>query len=82
MPKQPIDPSQIPWYRQFWPWFIIAIPSTAVIGGFVTLWLALTNPETLVVEESEYNQIRSELKAQGSPGEETTESGENEDGAN
>jgi hypothetical protein len=25
-----------PWYRQGWPWFLIAVPATAVIGGIVT----------------------------------------------
>lgn len=64
MTSQPQNPDQAPWYRQFWPWFIIAIPSTAVIGGFFTLWLAITNPETLVVDQQEYEQIRDELKAQ------------------
>jgi hypothetical protein len=64
MTKRSEDPALIPWYRQFWPWFIIAIPSTAVIGGMITLWLALTYPETLVVDEQEYQQIRAELKAQ------------------
>jgi len=53
-----------PWYRQFWPWVIIAIPSLAVIGGIVTFWLAVSHPETLVVDEAEYRQIRSELRAQ------------------
>jgi hypothetical protein len=53
-----------PWYRQFWPWFLILIPSLAVIGGFVTLWLALSHPETLVVDEREYEKIRGELRAQ------------------
>jgi len=64
---QATDPATIPWYRQFWPWFIIAIPSAAVIGGMVTLWLALSHPETLVVDESEYRQIRDELRAQDRP---------------
>ena len=53
-----------PWYRQFWPWVLIAIPASAVVMGGITLWLALSNPVYLVVDEQEYNQIRSELKAQ------------------
>ena len=68
---QPTDPAAIPWYRQFWPWFIIAIPSAAVVGGMVTLWLALSHPETLVVEEAEYQQIRDELRAQEHSGRDT-----------
>jgi hypothetical protein len=52
-----------PWYRQFWPWFIIALPATAVIASFVTLWLALTHPDHLVIDEEEYRNLNSELKA-------------------
>lgn len=34
-----------PWYRQFWPWVLIALPAAAVIGCAVTIWLVLQNPE-------------------------------------
>jgi hypothetical protein len=43
-----------PWYRQFWPWFVAFPPAAAVIGGFVTLWLAGAGP-ALVVDD--YGQI-------------------------
>ena len=54
----------VPWYRQFWPWFIIALPTSAVIASFISLWLAVSNPVHLVVTQDEYQQLRSELKAQ------------------
>jgi len=54
----------LPWYRQFWPWFIIALPASAVIASFISLWLAISNPDHLIVTEDEYQQLRSELKAQ------------------
>ena len=54
----------LPWYRQFWPWFIIALPTAAVIGSFVSLWLAVSHPDYLVVSEGQYQQIKNELKAQ------------------
>lgn len=58
-------PGQLePWYRQFWPWFIIALPTSAVIASFISLWLAVSNPVHLVVTQDEYQQLRSELKAQ------------------
>jgi len=58
-------PEQLtPWYRQFWPWFIIALPTAAVIASFVSLWLAVSHPDHLVVTEDEYLQLKSELKAQ------------------
>ena len=53
----------LPWYRQFWPWFIIALPTAAVIGSFVSLWLAVSHPDFLVVSEDEYQQIKDDLKA-------------------
>jgi hypothetical protein len=30
-----------PWYRQAWPWFLISLPATAVVGGIVTAVLAV-----------------------------------------
>jgi hypothetical protein len=37
-----------PWYRQLWPWLLILPPAAAVIGGFITLYLAVSRPDTLV----------------------------------
>lgn len=44
-----------PWYRQFWPWFLIALPGSVVIASAVTLWLALSSPNPMVVDD--YSQI-------------------------
>ena len=33
-----------PWYRQFWPWFILAILSWGVVSATITLSVALKNP--------------------------------------
>lgn len=40
-----------PWYRQFWPWFIIAFPSTAVIAGIATAIIASKDGVNLVAED-------------------------------
>jgi uncharacterized protein len=40
-----------PWYRQAWPWFLIAFPAIAVIAGAVTLWLAVSTSDGLVVDD-------------------------------
>lgn len=40
-----------PWYRQGWPWFLIAIPAVAVVAGMITLWLAVSTWDGLVVDD-------------------------------
>lgn len=40
----------LPWYKQFWPWFIISIPATAVVAGLYMLWLSLQTMDSLVVK--------------------------------
>jgi len=42
-------PNQEPdWYKQFWPWFLIFFPATAVIAGIATLILAVQSDDGLV----------------------------------
>src|SRR5690606_10429954 len=40
-----------PWHRQFWPWFLIALPAVVVIACFYTVYLALNNPLSIVKED-------------------------------
>jgi hypothetical protein len=37
-----------PWYRNPWVWLVIAIPGLTVIGGLLTIYLAITNPHIMV----------------------------------
>lgn len=37
-----------PWYRQFWPWFLIALPGSVVIAGLTTVYIAFKGADTLV----------------------------------
>ena len=37
-----------PWYRHFWPWFIIGMLSAAVIGSFVSLYFALHTTDVVL----------------------------------
>ena len=32
-----------PWYREPWPWILMAGPFLAIIGCAITIYLALTN---------------------------------------
>ncbi|WP_455234853.1 FixH family protein [Thiogranum longum] len=40
-----------PWYRQGWPWLLISLPASAVIGGIITIILAVQSPNALVVDD-------------------------------
>lgn len=79
----PLAAEHPPWYRQFWPWFIIALPASAVIASFITLWLAISHPDQLVVDEDAYRQLKSELKAQApAEGKKENETGKSEPHSN
>ena len=39
------------WYRQFWPWFLITFPLTAVVAGLFTLYLAIISDDGLVADD-------------------------------
>ena len=41
----------LPWYRQFWPWFLIALPASVVVAGFSTMYIANRHADDLVVDE-------------------------------
>jgi hypothetical protein len=45
-----VDASK-PWYRQFWPWFLIALPATSVVAGLTTLAIAIRNQDSLVRDD-------------------------------
>lgn len=43
------DNDTIPWYRQFWPWFIIMLPASAVVASLYTVSLAYRTTDSLVI---------------------------------
>jgi hypothetical protein len=47
----PEDPSPTPWYRQFWPWFLIALPASSVVAGLTTVWISLQDRDGLVATD-------------------------------
>jgi hypothetical protein len=56
MEREDIDP----WYRQFWPWFIIALPASAVVAGLYTLWIAMQTTDSLVVRSDDGMNVVTE----------------------
>ena len=39
------------WSREPWPWILMALPASAVVAGFVTLWLAIQSDNSMVVAD-------------------------------
>lgn len=44
-----------PWYKEPWPWIIMAGPVTVIIAGVITIWLAMTSFDGMV-EDDYYKQ--------------------------
>ena len=40
-----------PWYKQFWPWFLISFPAIAVFAGIATIVLAIKSDDGLVKDD-------------------------------
>jgi hypothetical protein len=53
------SPSHItPWYKQFWPWFLIAVPLSSFIVGFIVVHFATNTTDSLVIDDY-YKEGRS-----------------------
>ena len=40
-----------PWYREPWPWIVMAGPASAVVAGMAMLWLAIDSNDGLVIDD-------------------------------
>jgi hypothetical protein len=40
-----------PWYREPWPWILMAPPAAALAAGAATLWIAVSTADGLVAED-------------------------------
>ena len=40
-----------PWYREPWPWILMAAPAAAIVGCAVTIWLAMATADGLVADD-------------------------------
>ncbi len=56
-----------PWYKQFWPWFIIALLATAVVASLNMVFLAFSTTDSLVTEAPDGMDVVAErhLAAEG-----------------
>ena len=41
----------LPWYKQFWPWFLIALPASVVVAGLTTWGIAARHADDLVADD-------------------------------
>ena len=57
MSHQPIHHSPFtihpakPWYREPWPWILMAGPAAVIVAGAFTIWLAVASADGLVAED-------------------------------
>ncbi len=49
--KHPDTVNPEPWYRQFWPWFLILLPTLSVVGSIATIIIATGSPHAMVVDD-------------------------------
>jgi hypothetical protein len=40
-----------PWYREPWPWLLMAGPAAVIVAGAATIWIAFASADGLVAED-------------------------------
>mgnify|MGYP001458107569 CR=1 FL=1 len=40
-----------PWYKERWPWLLMAGPAIVIVAGFITAWLAIVSNDGLVADD-------------------------------
>ncbi|MDH3286907.1 MAG: FixH family protein [Betaproteobacteria bacterium] len=40
-----------PWFREPWPWLLIAGPAAVIVAGAITIWLAVSSDDGLVADD-------------------------------
>lgn len=54
MQLETLDPNgldTIPWYKQFWPWFLFGLPGIVVLACIATIIVAIRSPLSLVKDD-------------------------------
>jgi len=41
----------VPWYKNFWPWFIICVLSASVLASLSVVYIAVTHPDGVVRDD-------------------------------
>ena len=49
--RQDLSLDSEPWYRQFWPWFLIALPASVVVAGLTTVYIAFKGADHLAINQ-------------------------------
>lgn len=44
-------PPKKPWFKEPWPWILMAGPGVVIVAGIVTAWLAITSNDGLVADD-------------------------------
>ena len=44
-------PAINPWYREPWPWLLMAGPAAVLVAGAITTWIAFSTSDGLVAED-------------------------------
>lgn len=50
----------LPWYRQFWPWFLILLPASAVVASLYTVSLAVRTTDSFVTQSEDGMDVVTE----------------------
>ncbi len=45
------EPPAAPWYRESWAWLVFGLPATTVVACAITIWIAVTTSDGLVVDD-------------------------------
>lgn len=46
-----LNSTERPWYKERWPWILMAGPAIVVVAGVITAWLAVTSSDGLVADD-------------------------------
>lgn len=47
----PAGTAQTPWYREPWPWLLMAGPAAVLVAGAITTWIAFATADGLVAQD-------------------------------